>query len=64
MLDAFVIWIYKVLRWQKCDECNRPAGWLRRTQFAAEQYFCDNHARQQENFHTENPSYYVWERVA
>jgi hypothetical protein len=48
---------------EKCFECDKPAEWVRYTQFAGNHYFCEEHARQEEDFKGTSPSYYDWEKI-
>ena len=47
---------------QTCLMCDKPAEWIRSTQFAGDHPFCDEHARQQEGFGT-NDSYEYWYNI-
>ena len=44
---------------QKCIMCDKPADWIRGTQFAGNHPFCDEHARQEEGFGISD-SYEYW----
>ena len=46
-----------------CDECDEPAVWVRRTQFAGSHSFCERHARCKEDFGQEDDSYFYWEAL-
>lgn len=46
-----------------CRECNEEATWVERTQFSGDHYFCDKHAREQNNFGQEDFSYFYWEEL-
>ena len=46
-----------------CLECGKPACWVRMTQFAGDHYFCDEHARKEDNFGKEDPSYFFWSKL-
>jgi hypothetical protein len=48
---------------KQCDECEQPAAWVRRTQFAGNRYFCVAHAQREEDFGRDDPSYFFWERL-
>jgi hypothetical protein len=48
---------------KQCDECDKPAVWVRRTQFAGNHYFCTTHAQREENFGQEDDSYFYWEQL-
>jgi hypothetical protein len=45
----------------RCDVCDQPAVWVRRTQFAGNHPFCDRHARAEADFGQEDDSYFFWE---
>jgi hypothetical protein len=47
---------------QKCLMCDKPADWVRFTQFAGNHPFCDKHARQERGFGL-NDSYEYWYEV-
>jgi len=47
----------------RCLECDKPACWVRMTQFAGNHPFCDEHARKEENFGKEDPSYFFWKKL-
>lgn len=47
---------------QTCLMCDKPAEWIRGTQFAGDHPFCDEHARQEEGFGTED-SYEYWYNI-
>lgn len=47
---------------QTCLECDKPAEWIRSTQFAGDHPFCDEHAKQEEGFGTED-SYEYWYNI-
>ena len=47
---------------QICLMCNKPADWIRSTQFAGDHPFCDEHARQEQGF-GENDSYEYWYKI-
>jgi hypothetical protein len=44
---------------EPCMECDKPAVWLRCTQFAGDHPYCDEHAKQETDF-GENDSYTYW----
>jgi hypothetical protein len=44
---------------QKCIMCDKPADWIRGTQFAGNHPFCDEHARQEKGFGISD-SYEYW----
>ena len=46
----------------KCMMCDRPAVWIRATQFAGDHPFCEEHARQESDFMV-NDSYEFWYRI-
>jgi hypothetical protein len=43
------------------QNCHQGADWVRRTQFAGNHYYCDAHARQEEDFGQTDPGYFIWE---
>lgn len=43
----------------KCIECDKPAVWVRSTQFAGDHPYCEEHAEQESDF-GENDSYTYW----
>ena len=45
-----------------CIECDKPATWVRSTQFAGEHPYCDQHAQEEEDFLL-NDSYTFWYNV-
>jgi endogenous inhibitor of DNA gyrase (YacG/DUF329 family) len=47
---------------EKCIECGKDATWIRSTQFAGDHPFCEEHARQEEDF-GKNDSYEYWYKV-
>ena len=47
---------------EKCIECDKPAVWVRHTQFAGDHPYCDTHAKQEKDF-GENDSYTYWSEV-
>jgi len=55
--------IYGALGLERCDECWRPAKWVRYTQFSGNHHFCEKHARVNEDFGDEDVSYFVWKQV-
>lgn len=44
---------------EHCIECGKPADWVRCTQFAGDHPFCDEHAKQEKGFGTDD-SYEYW----
>lgn len=44
---------------ESCIECGKPADWVRCTQFAGDHPFCDEHAKQEKGFGTDD-SYEYW----
>lgn len=46
-----------------CLECHDVATWVRRTQFAGDHPYCQEHAEQEDNWGKEDPSYFVWEAL-
>jgi hypothetical protein len=47
---------------QKCIICDKPAEWIRGTQFAGDHPFCDEHAKQEKGFGTDD-SYEYWYNI-
>lgn len=47
---------------QICLMCDKPAEWIRSTQFAGDHPFCNEHARQEKGFGTED-SYEYWYEI-
>jgi endogenous inhibitor of DNA gyrase (YacG/DUF329 family) len=47
-----------------CGDCDKPATWLRCTQFAGEHPFCSKHAKAQNDFKLRTDGHtYAWCRV-
>jgi hypothetical protein len=46
---------------ETCMMCDKPATWIRSTQFAGEHPYCEEHAKQEEGFGI-NDSYEYWYR--
>lgn len=46
-----------------CLECEKPAVWVRHTQFSGDHPYCEEHAHKEKDFGKEDPSYFVWRRV-
>ena len=46
-----------------CLECEKPAAWVRHTQFSGDHPYCEEHAHKEKDFGKEDPSYFVWRRV-
>ena len=46
----------------KCMECDKPAEWVRSTQFAGDHPYCKEHAEQEKDF-GQNDSYAQWYEV-
>ncbi len=46
-----------------CGDCDKPATWIRDTQFSGKHPFCDDHAKQQKDFGKSDDSYFVWEKI-
>ena len=47
---------------ETCMMCDKPAVWIRSTQFAGDHPFCDEHAKAEKGF-GENDSYEFWYKV-
>lgn len=45
-----------------CLVCDKPADWVRSTQFAGEHPYCEMHAKEQKDF-GENDSYAFWYKI-
>ena len=45
-----------------CVICDKPATWVRSTQFAGDHPYCDLHAKQESDFN-ENDSYTYWKQM-
>jgi hypothetical protein len=44
----------------KCAFCDKPAQWVRATQFAGNHFFCDEHAKKESDFGKDGGSYFFW----
>jgi hypothetical protein len=55
--------LYSLVNLQLCDECSRPAAWVRQTQFSGDHYLCQRHAEQEGNIGQEDPSYFGWKKL-
>ena len=44
----------------KCIECDKPATWIRYTQFSGNHPYCTEHAEQESDFGEDDASYYSW----
>lgn len=47
---------------EPCMMCDKPAEWIRSTQFAGDHPFCEEHALKESDF-GENDSYTYWYKV-
>ena len=47
---------------ETCIECDKPAAWVRCTQFAGDHPYCEEHAKQETDF-GENDSYTYWKEL-
>lgn len=47
-----------------CDSCEKPATWIRHTQFAGSHPFCIEHAEQEENFGKSDSLYFYWQELS
>ena len=45
---------------QQCCECDKPATWMRSTQFAGDHPYCEYHAKLQSDFYDTPDSYGYW----
>ena len=50
------------MKQQTCLMCDKPAEWIRGTQFAGDHPFCDTHAHQEMGFGV-NDSYEYWYNI-
>ena len=44
---------------ETCLKCGKPAQWVRSTQFAGDHPYCEEHAREEDDF-GEDDSYTYW----
>ena len=47
---------------EQCIVCDKPATWIRYTQFAGDHPFCEEHARQESDF-DDSDSYLYWKEL-
>lgn len=47
----------------ECIECGAPAVWVRRTQFAGNHPYCQEHAEKEHDFGKDDASYQFWYKV-
>ena len=47
-----------------CDLCEKPATWIRRTQFVGTHPFCTEHAKEEKDFGTFDSSYFFWKELS
>jgi hypothetical protein len=47
---------------EKCIECEKPATWVRSTQFAGDHPYCEEHAQLESDFN-DNDSYTYWKEL-
>lgn len=47
----------------KCLMCEKPAKWLRVTQFSGEHPFCKEHAKLENDFKVTKSSYFYWTKI-
>lgn len=47
----------------KCIECERPAEYIRYTQFSGNHPYCKYHAEKEDDFLDEGDSYSFWDGV-
>lgn len=46
-----------------CLECDKPAEWVRSTQFAGNHPYCEEHAKKESDFNDEPDSYTYWYKL-
>ena len=46
-----------------CNECDKPATWIRSTQFAGNHPFCSEHAKKEGDFGQSDPTYFYWYEI-
>ena len=46
-----------------CEDCRNNPRWERRTQFAGNHLFCDEHAMKEPDFGDQNSSYFYWRKL-
>jgi len=42
--------------------CSAPSTWVRCVQFSGDHYFCDEHAKQEDNFGKTDSSHFFWKQ--
>ncbi len=47
-----------------CCTCDKPATWVRHTQFSGSHQFCTEHAKQEEDFGQFDSTYFFWDEVS
>jgi hypothetical protein len=47
---------------EQCIMCDKPATWIRYTQFAGDHPFCEGHAQQESDFN-DSDSYLYWKEL-
>jgi len=47
----------------KCIECNKPADYIRHTQFAGDHPYCLEHAQKEKDFEDMDDSYAYWSKT-
>ena len=47
----------------KCIECDKPAKWVRSTQFAGKHPYCETHAELEPDFFEEDDDYQFWKEL-
>lgn len=63
ILDRIEELVNKVQHLPICNVCDKPAEWVRETQFAGDHHFCDEHARKESNFGQEGSSDFAWKKL-
>lgn len=48
---------------EHCFMCEGFAKWVRKTQFAGDHFFCDGHAREEEDFGKEIDGQFFWKKI-
>lgn len=46
-----------------CNVCDKPATWIRSTQFAGDHPFCSEHAKKEGDFGQSDDSYFYWYEI-
>ena len=59
---AHVCGSVKIKKNDKCVECDKPATWMRCTQFAGDHPYCEYHAKLEPDFE-DSDSYHFWKEL-